>query len=324
MEAAFAELPLACFTTLAPLGAGAFIALFLVNLLHPLAPKDQHRVDLFTLIPLGFLVLAFGLAFFHLANPLHAPFVLSGTITSPLSNELLAGSITLGLMVLYWILAICKRLHRKARLIASLITAVAGLLFSLFIGLAYYIDTIISWHTPLIWVQMVGSALMGAALTGSLVLASSQTLPQGTSKLTKMLACIGGVGLILFIGGFLWWIGFVTTLSNPLVQGAQKVSEIVVVIVLAPLCSVVGMGILFVLLHRGAHPQPRNSGQVVRGNRQSTPSLLSETKIKAQGDSETYNSMTILPGYIIAVLIAMGGIFLARLVFYALQLNVGL
>lgn len=319
MEAAFAELPLACFTTLAPLGAGAFIALFLANLMQPLSDAQRRRVDMFTLVPLGFLLVAFGLAFLHLANPLHAPFVLSGLGSSPLSNELLVGSGALALMGVYWILALMGRLSERARLVFSLITALASLAFALFIGLAYYIDTIASWHTPLIWVQMVGIALMGAGLTGTLVLAAAGVLPVGSDRLTKMLAAVAGVGFVLFVGAFLWWIGFVHALSNPLASGARMVEGVEGVVVAAVVCTAIGIAILLTLLHRrtrGSHA----------GAAPAMPSGGEESSCGAEkaAASSRHRVEHTVPLLVLALVWGVVGVFAARLVFYALQMNVGL
>lgn len=319
MEAAFAELPLACFTTLAPLGAGAFIALFLANLMQPLSDADRRRIDMLTLVPLGFLLLAFGLAFLHLANPLHAPFVLSGLGSSPLSNELLVGSAAFALMGVYWVLAMMGRLGKRARLVFSLITALAALAFALFIGLAYYIDTSASWHTPLIWVQMVGIALMGAGLTGSLVLAAARVLPVGPARLTKVLAVVGGVGFVLFIGAFLWWIEFVSTLSNPLSNGARMVEGVEEVVIAAVACAFIGIIILLALLHwrtrgprKAVSPTTTSGAAVPEG---AAPGVSAAARPRA-GRAVALLIMALAWGVV--------GVFAARLVFYALQMNVGL
>ena len=73
MEAAFAELPLALFTTLAPIGAGAFVALAIALLTTPFSDEQLKRIDRMTLIPLVVVIMGFAASFFHLASPLHAP-----------------------------------------------------------------------------------------------------------------------------------------------------------------------------------------------------------------------------------------------------------
>ena len=86
MEAAFAELPLALFTTLAPMGAGAFIALALAFFTTTFTDDQVKKIDRMTLIPLVVVLVGFAASFFHLASPLHAAGVFAGIGSSPLSE----------------------------------------------------------------------------------------------------------------------------------------------------------------------------------------------------------------------------------------------
>ena len=65
MEAAFAELPLALFTTLAPMGAGAFIALALAFFTTTFTDDQVKKIDRMTLIPLVVVLVGFAASFFH-------------------------------------------------------------------------------------------------------------------------------------------------------------------------------------------------------------------------------------------------------------------
>ena len=74
MEAAFAELPLALFTTLAPMGAGAFIALALAFFTTTFTDDQVKKIDRMTLIPFVVVLVGFAASFFHLAcSPASAP-----------------------------------------------------------------------------------------------------------------------------------------------------------------------------------------------------------------------------------------------------------
>ena len=59
MEAAFAEMPLALFTTLASMGAGGFIAVAVA--LFTAKPTDEQlaKIDRLTLVPLALVILGF-------------------------------------------------------------------------------------------------------------------------------------------------------------------------------------------------------------------------------------------------------------------------
>ena len=82
-----AELPLALFTTLAPIGAGAFIALAVAFFTTKFSDEQLKKIDRMTTIPVVVLVAGFICAFFHLASPMHAFGVFAGLGASPLSNE---------------------------------------------------------------------------------------------------------------------------------------------------------------------------------------------------------------------------------------------
>ena len=102
MGTGFEHTALAVFTTLAPMGAGAFIALayaFFVG-----APDDAaaKRLDRWTALPLVVLAVGFLGAFMHLASPLNAFGVFTGVGSSPLSNEILVGVAFAALAVVYW------------------------------------------------------------------------------------------------------------------------------------------------------------------------------------------------------------------------------
>ena len=62
-----AELPLALFTTLAPIGAGAFIALAVAFFTTKFSDEQLKKIDRMTTIPVVVLVAGFICAFFHLA-----------------------------------------------------------------------------------------------------------------------------------------------------------------------------------------------------------------------------------------------------------------
>ena len=85
-----AELPLALFTTLAPVAAGAFIALAVAFFTTKFSDEQLRKIDRMTTIPVVVLIVGFICAFFHLANPMHAFGVFAGVGSSPLSNELVA------------------------------------------------------------------------------------------------------------------------------------------------------------------------------------------------------------------------------------------
>ena len=172
MQFSVAELPLALFTTLAPLGAGAFIALACAFFTTKFEDEQQKKIDRTSIIPLAIVVVGFICAFFHLANPLNAPSVFMGA-GSPMSNEIIAGCVFAIVAIVYVIVANLGKLSASARKGFAAVVAVLAVLFAIFTGLAYVMSTIATWDTPLVPVQMLGFALVGGAATAALVLATA-------------------------------------------------------------------------------------------------------------------------------------------------------
>ena len=157
-----AELPLALFTTLAPIGAGAFIALAVAFFTTKFSDEQLKKIDRMTTIPVVVLVAGFICAFFHLASPMHAFGVFAGLGASPLSNELLAGVVFAVLAIVYWIVALAGKLGEGARKGFAAVVAVMAVVFACFTGAAYMMETIASWNTPMVPVAVLGFSLIAA------------------------------------------------------------------------------------------------------------------------------------------------------------------
>lgn len=115
METAFSELPLALFTTLASVGAGAFITLAVAVMTAKIEGDTLRKLGRMSAIPLGVVLVSFICAFFHLASPLAAFGVFANAGSSPLSNELIAGCVFFVVALAYWILGIAGKLTTPVR-----------------------------------------------------------------------------------------------------------------------------------------------------------------------------------------------------------------
>lgn len=285
METAFAELPLALFTTLAPMGAGAFIALALAFFTTKFTDEQVRSIDRMTIIPLVVVLVGFVASFFHLASPLHAVGVFAGIGSSPLSNEILVGSIFVVLAVVYVIVALAGKLVGGARKGFIAVVALAAVVFACFTGAAYMMETIASWNSPLVIVQMLGFALVGGLPLGTLVLGLAGTLTdtlKGSFKMAALVVVV--VGALLAVGGFCAHVMGVNALVNPLMSGADLVAGVMAYLVAAVACLVLAA-----------------VANVV--------ALMGKSPVALAG---------------LASVLAVVGIFIARLVFYAVQLSVGL
>lgn len=280
-----AELPLALFTTLAPIGAGAFIALAVAFFTTKFSDEQLKKIDRMTTIPVVVLVAGFICAFFHLASPMHAFGVFAGLGASPLSNELLAGVVFAVLAIVYWIVALAGKLGEGARKGFAAMVAVMAVVFACFTGAAYMMETIASWNTPMVPVAVLGFSLLGGVSLGVLVLALSGALEDAAKGGFKMAApVVLVVGLVLGVAGLLVQVMSVSGMGNALVDGADLVAAASAPMWIGVVCMVVAAAAAFMAL--------RNS---------------KSTALAAA-----------------APVLAIVGVFAARLAFYAVQLSVGL
>ena len=280
-----AELPLALFTTLAPVGAGAFIALAVAFFTTKFSDEQLKKIDRMTTIPVVVLVAGFICAFFHLASPMHAFGVFAGVGASPLSNELLAGVVFAVLTIVYWIVALAGKLGEGARKGFAAVVAVMAIVFACFTGAAYMMETIASWNTPMVPVAVLGFSLLGGICLGVLVLALSGALEDAAKGGFKMAAlAVLIVGLVLGVAGLLVQVMSVSGMGNALVDGADLVAAASAPMWIGVVCMVVAAAAAFMAL--------RN------------------TKSTALAAA--------------APVLAVVGVFAARLAFYAVQLSVGL
>lgn len=280
-----AELPLALFTTLAPIGAGAFIALAVAFFTTKFTDEQLKKIDRMTTIPVIVLIVGFICAFFHLASPMHAFGVFAGLGASPLSNELLAGVVFAVLAIVYWIVALAGKLGEGARKGFSAVVAVMAVVFACFTGAAYMMETIVSWNTPMVPVAVLGFSLLGGVSLDVLVLALSGALEDAAKGGFKMAALVVLViGLVLGVAGLLVQVMSVSGMGNALVDGADLVAAASAPMWIGVVCMVVAAAAAFMAL--------RNS---------------KSTALAAA-----------------APVLAIVGVFAARLAFYAVQLSVGL
>ena len=280
-----AELPLALFTTLAPIGAGAFIALAVAFFTTKFSDEQLKKIDRMTTIPVVVLVAGFICAFFHLASPMHAFGVFAGLGASPLSNELLAGVVFAVLAIVYWIVALAGKLGEGARKGFAAVVAVMAVVFACFTGAAYMMETIASWNTPMVPVAVLGFSLLGGVSLGVLVLALSGALEDAAKGGFKMAApVVLVVGLVLGIAGLLVQVMSVSGMGNALVDGADLVAAASAPMWIGVVCMVVAAAAAFMAL--------RNSKSTALA--------------------------------VAAPVLAIVGVLAARLAFYAVQLSVGL
>ena len=249
MEAAFAEMPLALFTTLASMGAGGFIAVAIA--LFTAKPTDEQlkKIDRLTLIPLVLTILGFIAAFFHLTNALHAINVFTGLGSSPLSNEVAMGCVFVVVALVYCILAAAGKLSAGARRGFCAVVAVLAVVFAIMMGAAYMMDTIASWNTPAAPVQMLGFALVGGMAIGVLV-TSQAGIDSGAGSFRTAVLAVSIVGAVLAAGGLIVQTMAVSGMANSIETGAVLVGDATVVIAIAVIAIIAACVCTIVALRR--------------------------------------------------------------------------
>jgi anaerobic dimethyl sulfoxide reductase subunit C (anchor subunit)/Tat-targeted selenate reductase subunit YnfH len=246
MEMALHELPLALFTTIAPIGAGAFIALFIAFLKGSFTPDKLKAIDKYTIIPIVVALVGMVCSVPHLTNPNNALNVLNTIGSTPLANEMTAFGVFLALACLYWIIGVAGGLkNRGFRLLCSGIVAVAALVFAVFVGFAYALPTQPVWNTLWTPAQILGIELFGGMATGMIVLISANAdsgIEDGADNVIAGIAIVGFV-LACLATCVIWYMG--STAVSPVVDVAGNAGSLIVFLVLFIIFGIIGAACAF-------------------------------------------------------------------------------
>jgi anaerobic dimethyl sulfoxide reductase subunit C (anchor subunit)/Tat-targeted selenate reductase subunit YnfH len=303
------ELPLAIFSTLAPLGAGAFVLLAVAFWMPDFDARQLRRIDGLSIIPLAVVLCGFIAAFFHLASPIHALGVFAGIGRSPLSNEILAGTGFLTLAGSYWLATLTGRLSLLVRRVWLLLVALAALTFAAFIGIAYAVPTIPSWDNPFSPVAVVGHCLLGGSVLGLFILKGAGVEVGGVGARSRATSA-AGTGA--------------PAVSSPRASGRPLlVRGALILVLVGSLAALAGVSGQFLLTST-------LSGTIVDGSAIATETapwfiaFVAGVILTAVLASFATLRKTSTAAFAGVVIIATATVFVGRLVFYALQVPVGL
>lgn len=252
MGMAMHELPLALFTTIAPIGAGAFIALCVAFLRGEFSESQLKAIDKYTIVPIVVALAGMACSVPHLTNPGNAINVLGTIGQSPLANEMTAFGVFLGLACLYWILGMAGALKNMVfRRICIFAVAVAAVLFAVFVGMAYALPTQPVWNTLWTPTQILGIELFGGMLCGMMVLIMAGADGQagkGTDTLLVVLSILGFL-LACLATCAIWYMGSVA--ASPVMDVAANAGSLVVFLVLFIVLAIIGLVCAFVTCKTG-------------------------------------------------------------------------
>ncbi len=191
MTGGFDALSLAVFTSLAPAGVVAFVALALARL----AEHDRAaavRLDRMTALPFSVVLVGFIASATHLGAPANALHVFSGVGRSPLSNEVLAAVVFLFLNGSYWMMAFKERFPDSAAKPWLVLASAAGVALIACTSVAYAVRTVPTWNAPFTPANLVLGALLAGPVLGMLFLGAARVRPRA---LETALAAIAGIAL---------------------------------------------------------------------------------------------------------------------------------
>ena len=146
MTSGFDAFSLGLFTSLAPAGVVAFLALALVRLWS----RDRTasvRIDRMIALPFSVVLIGFIASATHLGTPANALHVFSGVGRSPLSNEVLSAVAFLFLVGSYWMMAFKERFPDAVAKPWLALACLAGIALIACTSMAYNVDTVPTWDT---------------------------------------------------------------------------------------------------------------------------------------------------------------------------------
>ena len=285
MFTAIEDQPLLLFTLFATIAGGGFVALFLSFLRGGYTKEEYRRIDIVSVVLPLLAIAALVCAFFHLGYPAHAFNVMYTFGRTSMANEILVFGIFLILAIIYWIIAICGGLKGGFRIVASGITAAAGIVTAVFIGLAYMVRTVPAWDTGWTIIQELGIEFFSGIIVGAFLLTIALKEPRAehepAAAAIKLINIIGAAALIVSTCCIY---GLGALVPSAMVDAMANTADNVVFFVLGIGFTVIGMIMTWLMLRRTSH---RGFG-------------------------------------IAAVVCAFAGAYFCHWVFYAVQINIGL
>ncbi len=170
IEQGIEQITLAFFTTLAPASTLAFVILAGFLFFGKLDEATHTRVQRLLIVPIALGMMGFIFSASHLGKPSNALYVARGFMRSPLSDEVVASAAFFGLAWIYWYLCFSKKAPKALGTVVLSGAAIAGAVQILAISSAYSINTISTWNSVYVPVNLILVAIQGAPLLAIAVL----------------------------------------------------------------------------------------------------------------------------------------------------------
>ena len=307
----FMQLPMVVFTTLAPMASGAFIGLAIAFLTARFSQEQLLRIDRWTLLPLAVLAAGYLASFVFYASPEHAFAAFQGIGLGSMSFAAVAGMLFATLAVVYWIIAMTGELPYQARKVFAVVVGAASLLLSLAIGVSYMGSGVITWSSPLVPLGLMGFAAAGGVPLGALVISLGgglrSTRRTRFSDASVIVAFIGVAAAFVSVTSQLL---FAQSVYSAYYTGVEALPNSWAYLVVA----IVGFVAMLACLRSALAPEGRSAVPVGRtaGAAAAVPQrdLTGDTRVGIR------SATSVL---VIGNVCVIAAIFVARMMFYALQ-----
>ena len=161
IQLAFNEISLVLFTTLAPSGVVALMLMGAPLLFGRVSGEKARRIDCFMGIPLAVSMVGLVMSATHLGNPDNILYVFSRVGFSPLSNEVAGAVVFLALAGAYWLYSFARAPRTGVKRALTVALWCSGAAFLVLMAQAYSAETIVSWNTAYVPLNMVLNGLVG-------------------------------------------------------------------------------------------------------------------------------------------------------------------
>ena len=250
MGTALGEITLVLFTTLAPSGVVAFILMGLPLLRTGMPADARQRINQFLSIPLVTTMVGLVASATHLGNPANALYVFLGVGRSPLSTEVFCAVVFLALAGVYWLYSFAEQPRVGLQRPWMALAMAAGIVFVTSVAFAYSAETIVSWYTVYVPLNLWLNALVGGPVLTLFCLRFSRWSPL-ESRVGGMLLALSSAALLANAGVYVAQGMSVLTMRNYLVSAEQLVPTYGAMATVFFLLAVAGVAVDALPLMRG-------------------------------------------------------------------------
>lgn len=252
-ETALGELTLVLFTTLAPSGVFAFMIMSAVLVRGVGDIALRRRIDQFLCIPLMAAMVGLVASATHLGNPANALYVFMGVGRSPLSTEVFCAVMFLTLAGVYWLYSFSQRPRAGLQRVWLVLTIVAGAAFVTAVAFAYDAETIVSWNTVYVPLNLWLNALVGGPVVALAALrASKADFVAGT--LGRALCIVAAAALVANTAAYALQGAAYPSIANSFGTAADLLGAYGLYVAVFCASCAAGIGLDFAALVRGALP----------------------------------------------------------------------